>query len=213
MLVQIKKMTHLPRRTKLTKLTNDELLVLDFIIMLGKIDSPFWLRQSEYSKHMNGGYTHNIQDENIEVFFTEMTSKGLIVKSTDGSSKENVLYNVTEQGAKLWEIERTPLWNKYCEGSSYYDEQDGQLYFEITSIQKDVGLLFAETALECGLYNFDLMELKPTTPDFFYEWKDFEKIYTFRAPMKENDNLIVDWKLYENKRDWWRNLKELQSLL
>lgn len=179
---------------------------------------------------MNCSYSHKILDEHIEIKMAELASKGWIkVKIGDvinidfdsqkkkykSSINKGPIYSITSEGGKLWEIERTPIWDSFCMDSSYADENDNNIfYLEINCLSEEIGLKFAKCMLECGLYEYEFEKLKTTTPDpDFVHWKKFNNVFAWKAPLKSPHDLETNWDCYEKTRSWWRGVDELQKLI
>ncbi len=202
-----------PKRTYKTELSNDELLIFDFLAMGGQ--APFELmRQEVYSLNLNTSYTHEISDNCLEEMMRKLISKGYLASLSDSELK---YYLLTKQGGDLWEIERTPLWEKFCEDSSGSNEDDSD-YLEIFCFERDTGLEFAKISLESKLYSFELDDMKLRScesHDGLY-WKNFHNGLIWEVDLEvdlEIESDLTDWDLYEKKRCWWRTLDELQKFL
>ncbi len=222
-------MNKLPKRSQKTNLSDDELIILDFLAMKIPVDIHILLREN-YPVHMNCDYTHNISDDNIEKKMSDLTLRGLILQEIDDIfiqhpdikkgkdavyRTKGIYYRLTEKGGVLWEFERCPIWKKYCSIVETYTEPNGDSCVEIRCIDKELGLYLAKVATECGLYtfNFNKIELIKIEPCDFIYWKKFDQVWAWKVLNYELNSSSKDWKLYENKRTWWINLYELQKFL
>ena len=207
---KIKNLVMQPKRTNKTKLSNDELLLFDFLAILGDVSFNL-IRRENYSFHMCVPYSHEIPDNYLEKTMKKLISEGYLSSYFD----EEPRYFLTEIGGNLWESERNPIWEKYCR--SYYgsngDERGNLL--GIVCTRKDIGLEYAKVSLECKLYSFDLNELKSRSaePDeLLVYWKKFENAWIWEVDLRDEPD-SYDCNIYEKKRIWWGNLDELQKFL
>lgn len=222
-------MQDFPKRTQKTNLTIDDLILLDFLALNGSCNVNL-LKIDNYPVHMNCSYSHNIPDDQIENKMEELISKGWVDKKVGDvfdigfdtqkaeyvfSKSQGYIYSIAQKGGVLWEIERTPMWEKYCSDFSYPDEINENLYyFELDCLTKDIGLQFAQSTVDCGLYKYEFDKLKPTAPDpDFVNWKKFENVFAWKAPLIDSNSTDVDWDYYETIRTWWRDLDELQKFI
>ena len=213
----------LPKRTEKTSLSNDELIILDFLAFVG----PTTLRvlsSEEYPWHMNTHYTHSISKNDIAVRIENMRKSGFVnihdVPHGDlvkwNSKKECVMYySITSFGGKQWELERNPVWSRYCVCSQENicnDDEENTLAFYC--VDKEVGRKCAEITLQANLYHFPLNKLKvsPAPPGSLLTWKTFpqEFVWTVQPYL---ETLDFDQEVYNQNRSWWSTLEELQRFL
>ena len=214
-------MNDLPKRTKKTNLDTDSLILLDFLAINGSCNIKF-LKKDDYPLHMNCTYSHKVSDDHLEDKIERLILNGLVNKGFDVSvnidqniKNQEYIYSMTKNGGKLWELEREPIWGRYCSDSSYQDNLNKNIeYFDLDCLTKDIGHQFSMCALSCGLYQYDPNELKLVdSSSCLISWREFDKIYTWRASLIETDTFSIDWDYYENHRTWWRDLKELQKFI
>lgn len=213
----------LPKRTRKTNLDIDSLMLLDFLALNGFCEIKF-LKKDSYPLHMNCTYSHEVSDDNLENKLEKLILSGFVNKKLDNCLDANsdaknrdkaqkYIYLITEAGGRLWELERQPIWDKYCADSSYQDDCNKKIgYFELDAVTVNIGYQFSKCALNCGMYHYDKEDLKLVDSDHcLLYWKKFAKKYTWRALLLEPEISSVDWDYYEKHRTWWRDLNELQK--
>ena len=215
------------KRTEKTNLSNNELLLLDFCALLGPA-SLVALRKKDYSIHMNIPWTHDMSDEEVKFTLECLVEHGLLEKRKRSNMPlvqpikyikgPEYSYSLTKNGGEEWAHERNPIWNSYCIDTRYEDN-NGLEIIEFLCLDKTIGHRFATTSLACKFYSFDIDTLSfVDIPNGSLKyWKRFKNEYAWRAVVIKRNKTIwpkdVDWELYEKNRNWWRTLKELQTLI
>lgn len=196
-------------------------MLLDFLALNGYCEIKF-LKKDSYPWHMNCTYSHKVSDDHLENKMEKLILSGLVNKKLDNSidigsgiQKEKYIYSITKNGGRLWELERKPIWERYCSDSSYQDNLNKNIqYFELDCLIKNIGYQFSKCALDCGLYQYDINTLKLVDSySCLLYWKEFTKRYTWRALLLESETSTIDWDYYESCRTWWRDLNELQKYI
>ena len=91
----IEPMNELPRRTRGTGLTYDQLLLFDFLFPWSVPERC--LRREVYSFHMNVGYSHNLDDGQLQETLLRLSERGLVTAETDGADTR---WSLTPLGAR-----------------------------------------------------------------------------------------------------------------
>ncbi|WP_146106358.1 hypothetical protein [Desulfobulbus oralis] len=196
----------LPKRTKITHLSNGELFILDFLALEGRSNFKN-LCEENYSIHMNVEYSHDFNDRELLRVLNTLKYEQYITFN-------NNYYQITKKGGGIWAIERTPIWNRYCIDSSYEDSTN--IIIDFLCTDKNIGYKFAKTSIESNLYHTlsDNLVLNEIYPGSLLYWKSFPKEYTWRDICHVNEvQEEVDWDTYHRNREWWRTLDELQLFL
>lgn len=203
----------LPARTGRTSLTDDELLLFDF--MFDVFVPLHVLTREAYPIHMNVGYTHQLEDEALNLTIQNMQERGLI---RSRRARGRLGFTLSPQGGRLWSIERQPLWKKYLRAEGGYAGAarekaygDCQLLV-IASPTKAVVNAYLSSALQAGLH-VALGEFRAGVRDSFrlVPWKRPSRVYTMRGLVKDPPQ--VQWALLEQHRCWWKNVSELATLI
>jgi hypothetical protein len=205
----------LPPRTRTTTLTDDQLLLFDFMF-----DSwvPFRaLRRKLYSLSLNVAYSHSLDDHQLAATLKELQSNSFVRMRESEDVREGAIipfYTLTEIGGQLWEAERQPIWDAYC---TEWGEEDGVV--SVWALVLATAEAFLETAEQCLLYDCDLnqrtaivhqpAEYNPGVS--LIPWKVFPQAYELRAPLRTEKHW-PDWLLYEQQRTWWHNVTDLVTL-
>jgi len=119
----------LPKRTKITHLSNGELFILDFLALEGRSNFKN-LCEKNYSIHMNVEYSHDFNDRELLRVLNTLKYEQYITFN-------NNYYQITKKGGDIWTIERTPIWNRYCIDSSYEDSTN--IIIDFLCIDKNIG--------------------------------------------------------------------------
>jgi len=205
-------MSHLPPRTGRTNLTDDQLLLFDFLFNHWV---PFGaLCRTDYLVHMNVGYTHTLDDDHLARTLNELHASGLITTHP----AEHLAYGLTAKGGQLWEVERQPDWDAYCTDISDFGEGYVTGFVTVHAPVLATAEAFLRTAQECGLYICDLNqrnvirhqagEISSVIP-----WKTFAEEYAIQATLQPGHvfSRDQDWECYERQRTWWRTIHELTT--
>ena len=196
----------LPKRTKITHLSNGELFILDFLALEGRSNFKN-LCEENYSIHMNCEYSHDFNDRELLRVLNTLKYEQYITVN-------NNYYQITKKGGDIWTIERTPIWNRYCIDSSHEDSTN--IIINFLCIDKNIEYKFAKTSIESNLYHIlsDKLVLNEIYPGSLLYWKSFPKEYSWSAACHANEvQEEADWDTYHRNRERWRTLDELQLFL
>ena len=212
-----------PKRTGVTGLSENALLILDFLAMLGRTNVRNLFRE-RYSTHLNTGYSHDLNNKELLLLLDELECKSLVSKKPSllltnsenqrTSNQQIYDYYLTEKGGVKWSVERSPIWNKYCVDAT--NAEGTSVEFRCTD--QKIGRQFAEVSLLVNLYTFSLKELtlKQLIPGSLFYWKKFEQEFSWIARVDQkvdNAERTVNWTFYNEHRSWWSTLDELQTFL
>ncbi len=200
-------MTDKPKRTGVTDLTDDELLLFDFMFQ-------WWvplraLRREKYSFHMNCRYNHNLDDARLMATVERLVEVGWIAPKEEPDGIGPPCFSLTEAGGDLWQRERRPDWTTYVDESVCHvesrltvlspSEETANRYFDVG---RSVGLWLVEGPVNrrIRMIDFDLLP-----------WRTFKTVF---AVVADNvaDDFETRWDRYESQRTWWRNIGELDSI-
>src|SRR6185503_7288795 len=108
----------LPGRTGRTPLTDDELLLFDFLFPhFARLES---LRREAYVSHMNVRYTHTLDQLALKETVAKLMTAGWLASrrprrlAAQRRADTSLYYGLTPAGGRLWELERMPPWKQYC---------------------------------------------------------------------------------------------------
>lgn len=108
-------MINLPRRSELTSLSNDELILLD--VMFDKSVTFQQLRGRDFGLRWNY-QSHSLDDEQLRETLLRFMALGWIDNSEDKPFKvgdgSDHRFSLTPVGGHYWELERRPRWNRYA---------------------------------------------------------------------------------------------------
>ena len=221
-------MSPLPSRTGQTHLTDDQLLLFDFLFDCHCV--PFRaLCRANYRVSMNVPYTHTLDDDDLAQTLKELHTRGLVTAQTlkelhahglhTAHPAEHLAYDLTARGGQLWEVERQPDWDAYCINSRTFG--DGDVRDEVTVYAPVLATAeaFLRTAHACGLYICDqsqpnVIRHQAGVPSSPIPWKTFADAYEIQATLQPGHSSSdgVDWAWYERHRTWWRTIGELITL-
>lgn len=196
-------------RTNQTDLTDDELLLLDFLFDKGGATLPS-LSQENFSFHMNWKYSHSLSNDRLAGVMNDLTTRQ-IVESKPRDRGKKTGYWLTTAGGALWEAERKPDWKRHCDDRWYRDES-GVGIVEVHCLDPVVGHEFLRIAKKCRLHD---ITSEPKTKSLgasreLVYWRTLDEVWeiTTTSTLSGHDG-IPDWNKYERGRIWWRSLNEL----
>ncbi|NOY41488.1 MAG: hypothetical protein GXP26_06595 [Planctomycetes bacterium] len=229
-------MENLPRRTGATELTDDELLLFDFFF--DKPAAAHLVRRGQYPIHMNVRYSHGLDDQQLQKTLSDLCQRQLITRESDPEYFDgDWMYGLSPAGGALWEIERRPIWARYCEvNSKPLRPNDWNGYQLLTVLSPS--LKTAQAFLEAALATGDTVA-KESPPKSRYQlirnprlcayWKEFSEVHAILLKVlpdyismdrREGEEFDVEqWRCcvaarerLEACRTWWRGIDELDSL-
>lgn len=200
--------------SKQTDVTDDELLLMDFLAVLGPAPLGM-LRRDDYVMHMNLETTHDISDSGLSLVLDQMKTKGWVtLESEDEPGKDR--YALTPKGGLLWETERRPIWTRYS--TALLGETAGRNYCRVTAYDRQTGEQFIRTADALG-YSFHLLPDHQTRWEQISEpgiryWDCLDRAWMCDFDIvRTDDSVWEDWGELERRRTWWDQLNELQKFL
>jgi hypothetical protein len=200
------------RRTGVTDLTDDELLLFD--VLFDK-SAPFrLLRKSVFGDQWNCR-SHNLDDDQLRDAIDRFCAAGVLESELIPwpDNETQLSYRLTPQGGQLWETERAPVWDRYavdqyCRGAC--DEQ----HISVCALSAGVLEDFLRVGGDPGMWSGEIVRVRRwrITNHMLIPWKSFPQIYAATVVLsdKERSDGPNRWRLYATRRTWWRNTDELQ---
>lgn len=197
-------MTQLPARTGITDLTDDQLLLFDFLWDC-YVPRRF-LDSGSYSIHMNVAYSHGLTGKQIDRTIEQMFERNLI------TCRESCpdAFTLTPKGGAIWEAERQPDWSRYiAEHGSHNDRR-----LSLVTVSEDVGRHYIGGLFAAGLIvPTDRIKCRTIGNHWLTTWKRVSVAKLLRVQIRGDEpTLFIDWPVYESCRNWWRNITELNTL-
>lgn len=214
-------MQSLPKRTNVTGLSDDELLLFDFLF--DKSLAFHHLRMEDYSFHMNCRYSHSLNDADLERALSSLVMRGLL-KCRDGkiwriSTSDYVdgkIYSITDSGGRLWELERLPDWDRFVVACQWKLGTDNRGMIRIVCPSEEIGRLCLGGMFAAGLIApIGRIKVRNIWNAKLLPWKTFGKVTSIRCKTIDNVNDSVFpllWDVYNVHRCWWQDIAELDSL-
>jgi hypothetical protein len=201
--------TILPRRTHQTELDDDALLILD--ALFDRDRTLHELRRTQYAETLGVSYTHNVALLQVEKFLADLVAMGYMVRHDDESGGQR--YGLTEEGGRLWEIERMPVWDKYVRDDTLAGPSGRDALVVVKSPSLDIAQNFLEAAVHAGIHSIDPMSWQESTAENerLLPWKSFPLVYTVQGLCASIQGRL-SWEVYEENRIWWRNIGELATM-
>lgn len=202
-------MHRLPTRTNKTILTNDELLIFDFLF--DKFAAIRHLFRRSFSWCHNVPYTHNLTDEGVKASVARLINNGLL-QSRVGSRNESV-YTLSEEGGHFWELERQPLWDKYCTDITWPTDDSWDYWMlSVKAVSHDVCRAYFEYIVATGRCQI------ATSPSFsmnhnlqLIPWKSFPVVYELRVPLESIEPIPFSERSKNLQlQNWWNHVSELE---
>jgi hypothetical protein len=121
-------------------------------------------------------------------------------------------YSLTPHGGKLWEAERTPIWDRYAT-ERYGEDASGRQTVSICALSANIRDDFWRIGNEARMWGNDVGRVRfwAISRHVLIPWKNFPRIYVAVALIRWCCD--CDWSIYESRRTWWRNVEELQKFL
>jgi hypothetical protein len=198
-----------PLRTHATDLSDDELLLFDF--MFDCKTPAHYLMAKAYPDHLNTPYTHGLSDAELEAALDALVACGLVVRSTSCVGAGWV-FGLSPEGGGMWERERRPDWSLYVRDSAEFTDQETECVSIVSPSQQTVRQ-FLTAASDCGLWTpLDEPREDWTTDTDLVPWKELGLLARVRFAAAAERPLTPDWKSYEARRTWWSSISELHRL-
>lgn len=204
-----------PERTFETDLSEDELILLDGLFEIhGSIEL---LSAENFSEATELPYTHHLSRAELIQTIDALRSKHMV--SVSQTMENEIVISLTEMGGAIWNRERQPDWQHYCRWGMKpeWDEDENEVWYAyVHSPNLDLAHAFLETAIESGVFvdvQLDSIETKEYSHVKIIDWWVVDKVYVLEARCGSvDDDMPINWELYERRRKWWSNLMELGGL-
>ncbi len=169
-----------------------------------------------YSLHLNCDYSHSLDDTALLETLNSLLSRRLIVLSGAPPNSDETRYALSDEGGRLWDLERKPNWERYV---STAQKQLGMFPNGSITVfcldqhlgRKCLGAMFAAGMVTpCGPIRTRSMFDKRLLP-----WKNFSHVYVLRCRTLDDVRSSprpIEWDIYESSRLWWRSIGELVTL-
>ncbi len=196
-----------PHRTGITQLTDDELLLFDF--MFDKHVEQRHLERDSYAFHMNVRYNHNLDSEHLRESLAHLAAQGLVL----ATPREGITrYSLTPLGGRQWELERRPRWDDYCEESER-TLCSGRTAMTVLSPSRATAETFWDIGVKSRLWKMGdgRRQYWRIRNHRLIPWRDFSAIHVLAARGASYTH-EADWETYEANRIWWRDITELDRL-
>jgi hypothetical protein len=208
-------MNDLPFRSGATRLSQDQLLLLDFLA-LARMTIGLLYRDM-YPQHMNVLYSHGVPDAELPAFLADMVHEGLLATTPNEDQAGEQLFGVARHGGDLWCRERLPVWRRYCCSTTSADAPDTM---EVVCVDKNIGREFLAVSKASGwipvVDDPDSVPWQAIPPDEVIEWHTLPSAWAAtvrREPEETMDQIHERGDELERQRTWWWNVKELQKLV
>lgn len=206
-------MNRAPPRTGRTPLADAELYLFDALF---DVTLPVGALRQEELEALNLPYTHDLDPSELEATVLRLADTGLLrLRKASRRPDLGDWVTLTPEGGRLWELERTPNWARFCQVSSRPEEPSGRWWLTIRASLASVAEAFLETARACGLYSPVMSRLsRRGVRARVVPWKRPESLIDLRVPLQPEDGstVVTDWALYEARRSWWRCIPELTTM-
>ncbi|MDB4614286.1 hypothetical protein OAH18_01215 [bacterium] len=213
------RMDNPPTRTGTTFLTDDDLLIYDFLT-LGWTHISL-VRQVDYGFHMNCGYAHSLADADLLDRIHDLAQLRLLAyrharrrRRVKPPPKGQLpftfafppaIISFNADGADIWEQERCPDWDRYV--SFRHSEPDEIIVASPSKSAIADCLKLGHAANRFQLTSTSIKFAFHTTFSLTY-WRPFDNIYTVKASCihRPPGTARVDWNLHELNRSWWEKI-------
>ena len=211
----------LPKRSNATDLTDNELLLFDFLF--DKSLAFHHLRIEGYSFHMNCRYSHSLDDDRLRITLASLVDRRLLneiispifnVETRDWSHGPR--YTLTESGGDLWDRERKPDWNSFVATAHWQLGLNCRGIMRILCSDERIGRMCLGSMFNAGLVSpIGRIQVRTIWNARLLPWKTFNRVYSIRCKTNDSVNdgpVRTDWSVYNACRTWWRDIHELDSL-
>jgi hypothetical protein len=208
-------MRNLPFRANRTWLIDDDLILLDVLF-----DGPApmrLLRRDTYRAQWNLGYSHGLNDADLEGRVTQLGEQGVLKAEF---CYGETFVRMTAAGGELWSHERCPEWERYCT-ERYHTTLKGRTLVTVVAVSPQILDDFLRIWPMCParrrtatIRNYNLIS-----------WRTFPRLHVGTAtyneecePDSEQEMIGTEWyrerqrRLLE-ERSWWRCVSELQRFI
>lgn len=196
-------MNEYPLRTGNTELSDNELLIFDF---LWWIHVPrHFLYSDVYSIHMNVAYEHSMSNEEVDDTLQRLLERKLIANRVDSPDS----FTLTPAGGALWELERQPDWQTYVADHGSHNEKR----FACIVLDENIGRLFVAGMFAAGLIvPTNQIKCRTIYKHWLTPWKRVPTAELVRVQTRGQEPFqFTNWDVYQSGRDWWRDISELDA--
>ncbi len=193
--------THYPPRTRNTDLSDDELLLFD--MMFDGNASASQLCSTVYSLHLNCDYSHSLDETALLETLNSLLSRRLIVRSGAPLNSDETRYALSDEGGRLWDLERKPNWNvtfQLPETTWPLPKWVNHRLLPRPAFGTKMPRCHVRAGLvtPCGPIRTRSMFDKRLLP-----WKNFSHVYVLRCPnigRRSKLTKTIEWDVYESSR-------------
>lgn len=174
------------------------------------------LSSTVYSQHLNCAYCHALDDVELRETLNLLLARKLIVPIVDSLNSSETRYALTEEGGRMWEVERQPDWHRYI--STHQKELGMFPTGSISAVclnqnmgRKCLGAMFAAGMITPG----GPIRTRSIFDKCLLPWKNFRHVYVLRCRTLDDvrrSPKSIEWDVYETSRSWWRTIGELITL-
>lgn len=199
-------MSEFPQRTGLTDLSQAELLLFDS--MFSCWVSAHLLPDAVYAFHMNCSYSHGLSDTQLDETLQRLIEQQLI-QQRDGEDWPHSFLALTPAGGTLWEAERKPDWSRYV-ASQFRCSTKRQT---VVASQEEIASQYLHAIIASRVIAATgVIRAKHLRQCQLLPWRIFDHVAVVSVLAVDNTSAIADWKTYESSRNWWGNIRELDTL-
>jgi hypothetical protein len=197
-------------RTGTTDLTDSELQVMDCLF-----DSPYpasALYRSDYRETFNSPCPHSLSNDDVDFTLSSLRKRGLLEETRydryDGSS--GVRYGLSSHGGKLWEIERAPPWDLYCNHLRSIPEKDELYEVDVLAFSPQKGEEYFAALIDGGEFS-DVTPEHPVWGDVegaIFRWKRDPPLLRARFSARIGPGPYS----FRSLNRWWHSLTQLRDI-
>jgi hypothetical protein len=208
-------MNTLPFRANVTRLTDDELILLDILFSGGTWEDV--LCRDTFKEQWNLGYSHGLNDAELHVCLESLCKHGVLRVESD---ERGPCFSITNHGGQLWSQERCPVWERFCT-SRYTDTAWGRTLMTIIATTSAI----RDTCLDLWPM-YPARRRKVEVRDYgLISWHPFRKLYvgmaTYFEPREWTGAEYIAYKtacleheeIVRRERSWWCRVPELQKFI
>ncbi len=204
-----------PKRSYETDLSDDDLILLDAILVGNFFVEDLF--RANFKETTDFDYCHTLSDEAVIKTIDTFAMRKFVILRRNTDNKFSIALN--DAGMKVWDDERHPDWDAYCNHQMAIDvDEDGNEIWSVTAYSPSLELVdeFMDAAIECHLL-FDVQrdqkKVEHLTDVIWWGWVEFPNFYHVTFPCGPIDEEVeVNWDLYEKHRTWWSDPMELGGL-
>jgi hypothetical protein len=199
-------MNQQPKRTNATGLTDDELILLDCGFQGG---APVDFLHREGFTELWNFEPHSFDDEQLAAALDRLQQSGLMtITKTDRPP----FFSMTATGGSHWESERLPAWHRFS-GEWYQQLPSGRQRVVIWATTAQTCDDFWRIGLEIGFFTSPCAAVKRSVDrnGISIGWRHFPDQFILEAECEDWDLRNFDWEVFEQRRTWWRVVREIDK--